>query len=68
MSVEPWSRVETKASDRPSGDSAAWSSKAGWSVSRSSPLPSARTRKMSAEPWRSEVNTTHSSSNENDAL
>ena len=68
MSVEPAPRVETKASRRPSGDSAAWSSKAGSSVSRSSPVPSTSTRKMSAEPWRSEVNTTHASSNENEAL
>ena len=68
MSVEPVSRVETNASVRPSGDRAAWSSKAGWSVRRSSPVPSVRTRKMSAEPWRSDVNTTQVPSKEKDAL
>ena len=68
MSVEPRARVETNASRPPSGDSAAWSSKAGSSVSRSRPRPSVRTRKMSAEPYRSDVNTTHSPSYENDAL
>ena len=50
MSVEPRARVETNASRPPSGDSAAWSSKAGSSVNRSRPRPSVRTRKMSAEP------------------
>ena len=68
MSVEPRARVETNANRPPSGDNAAWSSNAGWSVSRSRPSPSVRTRKMSAEPKRSDVNTTHSPPWENDAL
>jgi hypothetical protein len=38
------SRVETNATDVPSGESAAWSSTASLSVSRSTALPSARAR------------------------
>src|SRR4051794_6690592 len=38
------SRVDTNASDEPSGDSTAWSSNVGLSVSRSRPDPSGCTR------------------------
>src|SRR6185437_12904487 len=68
MLAVPPSRVETKATIRPSGDNSPWASNAGLSVNRSSPEPSGRTRKISADPNRSEVNTIHPPPRDNDGM